>query len=179
MSIKEDVIRAKRRMDRILNSPERRARNATIDKQRRTPNGHFHVAESYFTTATKLLSSKIVGHGDHPVRLLYYTALEIYLKAFLRLKGLSTAKLARRDFGHRYCCLLEKAREFQLSVDDEDEVVLYWLSYSSERERVRYIETGAASWTDLEALDRTCRSLRGIIFRQLDAAGLSVRLQSV
>ena len=73
----------------------------------------------------------MVGHGDHPVRLLYYTALEIYLKAFLRMKGLSTAKLAGREFGYRYCCLLEKAQEFGLLVNDEDNAVLYWLDRKS------------------------------------------------
>jgi hypothetical protein len=175
MSIKDEVGRAKRAVDKILKSPERRARNDEIDKERRTPNGHFHIAESYFTSARKLMSHKTVGHSDHPVRLLYYTALEIYLKAFLRLKAISTGELAGRKFGPRYCCLLEKSQQFGLSVDDQDKAVLYRLSYSDERERVRYIETGAVQWIDLNTLDRTCLSLREIIFRELDAAGLPVR----
>ena len=91
-------------LNRLRNSPERRARQAADDQERRRPEGHFHIAESYFLGARKLRTFKQSGHSDHVVRLLYYTALEIYLKSFLRMHGLSTAKLASREFGHRYCC---------------------------------------------------------------------------
>jgi hypothetical protein len=72
--------------------------------------------------------------------------------------------------------LVEEAIKFGLSLDDEDYQVLYFLSYSDERERVRYIETGFGHWIDVDALDRTCTSIRGLVCRPLKDAGLPVRL---
>jgi hypothetical protein len=141
--------------------------------------GQFHIAESYFLSARKVRTFKITGHDGHPVRLLYYSALEVYLKAFLRFHGLSTKELARPDLGHRYCCLLERAGKYGLKLDDEDHAVLWFLSYSDERERVRYTETGTVHWTDLDALDRTCVSIRELVWKPLKDAGLPVRLQDV
>ena len=100
------VARAKETLNRILQSPERRERQAEEDAERRKPEAHFHVAESYYVSARRLRTHEEAGHSNSAVRLLYYTALELYLKAFLRFQGLSTAQLARRELGHRYCCLL-------------------------------------------------------------------------
>jgi hypothetical protein len=176
MGTAEKVAKAKAALNRIRSAPKRRERNLQVDRERRTPEGHFHIAESYFVNARRLKTFKQTGHSEHAVRLLYYTALEVYLKAFLRMKNFSTAQLAGRDLGHRYCCLLEKARDLGLALDDEDYQVLYFLSYSDERERVRYIETGSAYWTDLNALDRTCLNVRELISKPLKEAGLPVRL---
>jgi hypothetical protein len=169
---------AKATLDRILKSSERRERQATVDEQRRRPEGHFHIAETYFVSARKLREFKHAGHSDHPVRLLYYTAQEVYLKAFLRLHGLSTLELASRKFGHRYCCLVERTTTLGRSLNDEDYAVLYFLSYSDERERVRYIETGFAQWVDVDDLDRTCANIRQLVCERLQGAGLPVRLQA-
>lgn len=62
---------------------------------------------------------------------------------------------------------------------DEDYSVLYFLSYSDERERVRYHETGYVHWTSLEALDRTCLSLRETMCKALREADLPVRLRGI
>src|SRR5262249_39074283 len=109
-------------------------------------------------------------------RLMYYTALEGYLKAFLRLKGVSGSELARRELGHRYCCLLERSKQCDLTLGEQDYRILYFLSSSDERERVRYIETGAATWTSVEALDGACVSIREQICAHLKMADLPVRL---
>jgi len=174
-STAKQVQRAKDTLHRLRNSGVRKQRLAEEDDHRRRPEGHFHIAESYFLNARRLRTFKHVGHTDHGVRLMYYTALEVYLKAFLRFCGLSTRELAGRDLGHRYCCILERAGDFGFDVDEEDKAVLYYLSYSDERERVRYIETGSATWIDLDALDRTCWSVRELVFDRLKAAGLPVR----
>jgi hypothetical protein len=171
--------RARENLNRILNSPERRERANAVDKQRRTPHGYFHIAESYFFSARQLRGFKQQGHSDHPIRLAYYTAIELYLKSFLRRHAISTADLSKRSIGHRYCCLVEKASSLELHFMDEDLAVLCWLSYSDERERVRYHETGSAHWIDIGALDRTCVSLRESVYKSLREVSLPVRLREL
>jgi hypothetical protein len=67
----------------------KRMRELNDDVERRTTSmGLFNTAEAYRLSAIKLRAGKKVktGHADTPVRLLYYHALELYLKALLRQK---------------------------------------------------------------------------------------------
>ena len=171
--------RAHSTLDRIRRSAERAERTAAEDALRRRPEGNFQIAESYFVNTRRLRRFKQIGHTGHGLRLMYYTALEIYLKAFLRMNNVSSRELATRELGHRYCCLLERAGKFGLTLTDEDNGVLYALSYSDERERIRYIETGTTNWLDLDALDRVCQSIRNIVFVRLRDAALPVRLLAI
>jgi hypothetical protein len=179
MGIEDGLKRARATLARIRGSQERRDRHDEEDSERRSPTAYFHIAEAYFISARQLRSFEPHGHSEHPIRLAYYTALELYLKAFLRRHDVSTATLAKNSLGHRYCCLLEKAASFGLTLMDEDYQVLYFLSYSDERERVRYHETGYTRWTSLEALDRTCLSLRETMCRALREMKLPVWLRKI
>ena len=127
MRTHEQAKKAQATLERIRRSPERAQRIADEDAFRRRPEGNFHIAESYLVNALRLRQFKQMGHTDHGVRLMYYTALKIYLKAFLRLNGVSPRELAR-NLGHRYCCLLEHAGKFGLTLSDEDNAVFYALS---------------------------------------------------
>jgi len=55
------------------------------DEHRTNSVGLFHTAESYWRSAVALREAKVrATHPDNPIRLLYYHAIELYLKAFLR-----------------------------------------------------------------------------------------------
>ena len=58
------------------------------DDDRTTPLGLFNYARSYWQSAVLLHHARAkVTHPDAPVTLLLAHAIELYLKAFLRLRG--------------------------------------------------------------------------------------------
>ncbi len=68
---------------------------------RLTPLGFFHFAASYRACAEKLRVCKLrATHPHAPLTFLYYHAIELYLKAFLRAHGHGSEKL-RFELGHR------------------------------------------------------------------------------
>jgi hypothetical protein len=137
----------------------------------------FNTAETYWKSAQALYGAKVKAtHSSSPVLFLYYHAIELYLKAFLRGHGHSAAELRSRKFGHKICCLTERAAQLGLQYVDEDNEVLSLMSTTDAVIRSRYIQTGFFSWPSPEALDRTCRSLRYIVGAALAKNGSPVRL---
>ena len=146
------------------------------DEDRTNPTGLFNTAVSYWKSAAALERAKVKAtHPDSPIRLLYYHAIELYLKAFLRQHH-SVRELASKKFGHDTGKLSCRAGELGLSFDDEDQAVFAHLSDGDTLIRARYIRTGPFRWPPLDALDRTCRSLHDGVGRALKARGLPVRL---
>ena len=112
------------------------------------------------------------GHADSPVRTLYYHAIELYLKALLR-QHYRVDELQNK-FRHNIKRMRAKAEKSGLSLMDEDREVLA-LMKGDVLIRARYIRTGFFTFPTLEALDRTCRSLRHGIAKLLQKAGVKVR----
>jgi hypothetical protein len=80
------------------------------DDARSSPLGFFNLAESYWAAAVALENAGLrTTHPTSPISFLYYHAIELYLKAFLRTHGHSARELRGKNFGHRTCCLSEKA----------------------------------------------------------------------
>jgi hypothetical protein len=66
---------------------------------RTTALGLFNYARSYRASADHLLSAKLkVPHPHAPLTFLYYHAVELYLKAYLRVQGYTVAQL--KSVGH-------------------------------------------------------------------------------
>ncbi len=85
---------------------------AEDEAKRTTCIGLFNYAESYFRSARALDANKPkVTHPDAPVNFLFYHAIELYLKAYLRLKGLTPRELASRKYGHSVAALSKRASE--------------------------------------------------------------------
>jgi hypothetical protein len=59
---------------------------------------------------------------------------------------------------------------------DEDKEVFSVMGTTDALLRSRYIQTGAFSWPTPEALDRTCRSLRESIAKDLRGKGTTIWL---
>jgi hypothetical protein len=139
--------------------------------------GFFNTAETYWKSANALYRAKVKAtHSLSPVLFLYYHAIELYLKAFLRGHGHTAAQLRSKKFGHRICCLSERAAELGLGYMDEDKEVFAMMSATDAIIQSRYIQTGFHSWPSPEALGRTCRSLHESVGTALLKKGAPVRL---
>ena len=72
--------------------------------------GLFNVATSYWRAARCLQKEKLkTTHPGSPVSFLYYHAIELFLKAFLRHHGHTPKELRGRKFGHSTAALEKRA----------------------------------------------------------------------
>jgi hypothetical protein len=147
------------------------------DDSRSSPLGFFNVAESYWAAAVALEKAELPStHPSSPISFLYYHAIELYLKAFLRMHGHSAKELRGKKFGHRTCCLSERAAVVGLHFDDEDLQVFSLMACTDAVIRSRYIQTGYFHWPTPAALDRTCKSLRQSVGQSLKKANIPARI---
>jgi hypothetical protein len=145
-------------------------------EERSTAFGMFNMAESYWRGATTLHQAKVKStHPDSPVSFLYYHAIELYLKSYLRLHGHTVKELSSRKFGHKTCCLTERAAELGLEFMDEDIEIFSLMARTDAIIRSRYLQTGAFTWPTTDGLDRVCKSIREPIGKALKKAGYPVR----
>lgn len=85
------------------------------EDDRTTATGLFHYAHSYAASATALRAIDLKAtHPEAPIRFQYHHAIELYLKAFLRLHGLTAKELRLKPYSHDTKTMLAKAEEFGL-----------------------------------------------------------------
>jgi hypothetical protein len=141
---------------------------------RTTPRGIFWTAEAYWEAARVVDAAKMKATRHRsPIRFLYYHALELYLKAYLRAKGCTVQDLY--GMGHRYKALLEAAKGFGLKVQAEDASLLTSLGMGDAWIRARYIRTGLArvGWYATSTLNASCERLDHLVRDELEALGIS------
>jgi hypothetical protein len=144
---------------------------------RSPPLALFNLAESYWQAARALHTATMhTTHPGSPIAFLQYHAIELYLKSFLRHHGHTIKELASRKFGHKTCCLAERATKLGVEFDDEDNVVISMMSTTDAIIRSRYIETGYFSWPSYGALDRTCVSMRDLFGKRMAKDGVLIQL---
>jgi hypothetical protein len=147
------------------------------DPDRTTPIGMFNYGESYWRAACTLKEQELrTTHSDAPISLLYYHAIELYLKSLLRSKGYTPAELRARPFGHDSAALASRCDRYGLGLANEDKEVCTLMGKTDAVMQARYIRTGAFRVPTHGALDKTCRSLRQLIGKDLSDAGHPVRL---
>jgi hypothetical protein len=115
-----------------------------------------------------------VTHPDAAITLLLAHAVELYIKAFLRLQGFSAEDL-KTSFGHDFRKLVEEGQARGLHFDDEDKEVAAILTEQESIRRSRYIETGSYTRPSLRALSAICKSLDQSVAAALAQAGHRVR----
>ena len=148
----------------------------TDEDSRTTAIGLFNYAASYWRSAEALEKAKVrVTHPDGPICFLYYHAIELYLKAYLRAQGHSVKEL-RRQFGHNVVKMRDEAMCHQLHFEYEDQVVLTYMGETDAVIESRFLQTGFFQRPANEALNRTCRSLHRSVGEALKAMGIHVRL---
>jgi hypothetical protein len=153
---------------------EKRPEEIAEDNKRTNEMGLFNTAEAYWRAAQALAAAKVRGgFADSPVRTLYYHAIELYLKALLR-QHYNVDDLQNK-FRHNIKRMRAKAEKHGLCLMDEDREVLA-LMKGDVLIRSRYIRTGFGTFSTIEGLDRTCKSLREGVGALLRKAGVQVRL---
>ena len=144
------------------------------DDERTNSMGLFNTAEAFRLSAMALEDEKVkIGHAASPIRICYYHALELYLKALLRQKH--SVKKIQEKFGHNTKRLVEEAEALGLVVTDEDREVFSKADTDAIIE-ARYIRTGAKNWPELEELRHTCERVRDGVGDLLFKAGVPVWL---
>ena len=139
----------------------------TDDDERTNSIGLFNTAEAYRLSTMELPQIKH-GHAEMPRRFLYYHA-QLCLKALLRQKH--DIETVRNNFGHKIKLLVREAETLGLIVDENDRNVLAFIVDTDAIIDSRYIKTGTKRLASLEALCRTCKSIRdgvGTILRKND-----------
>jgi HEPN domain-containing protein len=147
----------------------------TDDDDRTTPLGLFSYARSYWKSGVLLHNARAkVSHPDAPVTLLLAHAIELYLKAFLRLRGIGTEEV-KSSFGHDFKKLVDEASSRGLALGNEENDIAAILTEQESIRRSRYIETGYYQRPGLAALSRTCQGLDQSVSAALKDAGMNIR----
>jgi hypothetical protein len=146
------------------------------DGERTTAAGLFNYAHTYWQSAVALQEAQVKAtHPDSPIWFLYYHAIELYLKAYLRGLG-DTAKELRTKYGHRVVSLSAEAKRRGLFLEDGDENVFSLLTDTNDILAYRYIQRGYFRRPTHEALDRTCTSLHQSVGEALQTLGIKVHV---
>jgi HEPN domain-containing protein len=110
-----------------------------------------------------------------PIGFLFFHSIELYLKAFLRLCGLTVDELTKLRHGLQR--LAEEAKQRGLEITEHDMAVCEIVDDNDAMIRARYVETGSYRLPTNEALDETCQRLNATVHAALDKAGVSPRLR--
>src|SRR4029453_16007027 len=111
-------------------------------RDEQNPLGFFNFADAYLESARALRAADIprrVPHRQAPLSFLYYQAIELFLKAFLRLNHVTTTRLASKELGHRLGELAKQASRLGLRVKGQDRALLKFIDDYEAIESSRYI----------------------------------------
>lgn len=143
-------------------------------EDRTTAVGLFNYARSYWRSSEQLRSAKPdVTHPDAPILFLFYHAVELYLKAFVRSAGYDLKAL--KDISHRITRAGEAAQKEGLQLSPDDFELLRLIDSYDNVMRSRYITTGAHSRPEEQALADLCEYLDKTVAEKLASDGLPVR----
>ena len=101
-----------------------------------TPYGMFLRAESYHQAAEILHGSKQFLNSDNPKRLLFYHAIEGYLRAFLRMNGREAEEI--RSYMHDFARMYEDCETAGLVLRRKTAAFLRETGGDNDYVRVRY-----------------------------------------
>lgn len=111
-------------------------------------------------------------HPDAPINFLLYHAIELFLKSYLRAKGLSLSEV--KSIGHGLRDLATRAEEFGLELDQFDRQLIN--SIGPNYMAARYIKVGFFSRPRHDDLWATCSWLFDSIGTELQHLGRTRRL---
>lgn len=139
-----------------------------------TPLGFYNFAASYRAAADKLRVCKLrATHPYSPIMFLYYHAIELYLKAFLRAEGFKVGDLEK--IGHKFDKLQETCADKGLKFDDDHKEVLAMMAIPGTWSATRYLQVGFARQPTLNALRKTCQRLDTSVSVALNVRGIHIR----
>jgi hypothetical protein len=143
-------------------------------EDRTTPLGLFNYARSYWRSSERLRVSKPdVSHPDAPILFLFYHAVELYLKAYVRSAGYNLQQL--KDISHNISKAGRAALKEGLQLTSDDFVLLGLIDSQDNVVRSRYITTGAHSRPEEDELSIFCEYLDKSVGERLTADGRHIR----
>lgn len=123
---------------------------------RTTAIGLLNYAHAYWSSAVALQKSQLSGpHSQAPTEFLYYHAIELYLKSYLRSQDFSVKQITNVGHDVRKLGALLESKGLDLLEDDKAVLGLIPRNYLSSR----YIITGSFIKPTFDALWQTCNSL--------------------
>jgi hypothetical protein len=151
------------------------SRRAQVDDERTTEVGLYHYAESYRSCAERLET----GPPEHlmfeaPIEFLFYHALELYMKAYLRSAGLTVDDLRARKFGHQLQALWTECCNRGLALGGYPDAFFDFLD-PSEVMATRYISTGFYRKPSMGALHEVTQQVRNLVRDALMSQGKAIR----
>lgn len=136
---------------------------------------YFDFAESYWLSAAGLRELQVKGAPNraYPIFFLYYHAIELYLKAYLRAHGLAVDHL-QKAFGHDTGKLSKRVRELGAPIKLK-EMGLFDIVGTANAAILSRYQAGGYRLPPMSALERACRSLREIAGHAIeDGTGVPV-----
>jgi hypothetical protein len=115
------------------------------------------------------------GFYESPVRFLYFHAIELFLKAFLRLKGIEDDILASRDYSHRLAHLADEAERRDLLIGKRVRLVCDAARDFDKPLQTRYIKTGPKPELPTTRLHEAARDLQARVQQALRSSGIATR----
>jgi hypothetical protein len=157
-------------------------------KRSETPIAWFNLAHAYLQDAAILKAAPKPHKGgfyEEPVRFLYFHAVELFLKAYLRLKGLEDDVLKREPYRHNLNCLVLEA-ERRLVITKRVRLVCEAASDFDDPMRdfddpmqTRYVKTGGRTMgkTMLPStgLHEAARDLQTHLEKELKGSGIALQ----
>lgn len=143
----------------------------TTEDDRTTPIGLFNYAHSYWKSASELQNVKIanVTHPEAPVYFLYVHAIELFLKAYLRL---SKTVQELKNVSHRVEDLQLACADLFSDADPTHKGTIDMIKQHKINTQSRYIYTGAKnSYPEPTHLEQLCNFLYNTIEPKMISAG--------
>jgi hypothetical protein len=133
------------------------------EDERTTEVGLYHYARSYQLAADNLSKGPpppTSTHPEAPTDFLYAHAIELYLKAFLKLEGMTVADL--KKVGHDIPDLAKRVMQHGVILDTDVCNVLDLLNYENVFGS-RYIKTGPYRRASTAGLEMTANTLHNTV----------------
>lgn len=142
-----------------------------------TPLAWFHLAHAYlYDAATLSAVRKPVGPPyEIPVRFLYFHAIELFLKAYLRLKGIEEKKLGKYPYSHNLNNLANEAESRGLLIEKGVRFVCDAANSYENPLEARYIRSGVRLAVFTHKLHEAARELQSRVEQSLHAEGVKTR----
>ena len=131
---------------------------------------YFDFAESFWLSASALreVQVKNAPNRAYPIFFLYYHAIELYLKAYLRAQGMP-ADVLQSEFRHDAGKLSKYARKMGASIKPKEAGLFDLAGKANAAILVRY-QSGGYRLPSMSALERACKCLREITGQALSRA---------
>jgi hypothetical protein len=143
-----------------------------------TPLAWFNLAHAYLYDAALLhnVQKPSGGFYGQPVRFLYFHAIELFLKSYLRLHGIDDAALGKQPYSHNLTNLANMAESNGLLIGRRVRLVCEAAGAFDKPTEARYVKTGLKAMLPPHRLHEAARELQSGVGQALRDKGIPVRL---